>query len=296
MHPPPVRARAGTLYVLATPIGNLRDITLRALDILGSVDLVAAEDTRTTAGLLAAYGIEARLFAYHEHNERSATPVLLERLRGGASIALASDAGTPGISDPGTLLVAAARAEGIPVEPIPGPNAAVAALSACGLDAPHWLFYGFLPAKSSARRKVLETLRDLPHTLVFYEAPHRIGECVADLADILGGTRQACIARELTKRFETLHRCTLAEACPWLAADENHRRGEFVLLVGGAEPAAYDELAAARPVLAALLDELPASQAARLAARITGVRKNLLYQAALEQAGEKHDESPHDQT
>lgn len=296
MTPLPVRARPGTLYVLATPIGNLRDITLRALDILGSVDLVAAEDTRTTAGLLAAHGIEARMFAYHEHNERSATPALLQRLREGASVALASDAGTPGISDPGTVLVAAARAEGLPVEPVPGPNAAVAALSACGLEAPHWLFYGFLPAKAAARRKALETLKDLPHALVFYEAPHRIGECVADLAEILGGGRQACLARELTKRFETLHRCALAEAGPWLAADENHRRGEFVVVVSGAEPAGGDELAAARPVLAALLEELPASQAARLAARITGVRKNLLYQAALGQSGNQTEEDRRDRT
>jgi 16S rRNA (cytidine1402-2'-O)-methyltransferase len=279
MHPSP--ARPGTLYVVATPIGNLRDISLRALDILKSVDLVAAEDTRTTAFLLAAHGIEARLFAYHEHNEKSAAPVLVERLLGGASVALVSDAGTPGISDPGTVLVAAAWAAGIPVEPIPGANAALAALSACGLDAPHWLFYGFLPAKAGARRKVLEGLRALPQALVFYEAPHRIEECIADLAGVLGVARQACLGRELTKRFETLHRCTLGEAGSWLAADENRRRGEFVLVVAGAEPEAADELAAARPVLAALLEELPASQAARLAARLTGARKNRLYEEAL---------------
>lgn len=279
MHPSP--ARPGTLYVVATPIGNLRDISLRALDILKSADLVAAEDTRTTATLLAAHGIEARLTAYHEHNEKRAAEALVERLLAGASVALVSDAGTPGISDPGTVLVAAARAAGIPVEPIPGASAALAVLSASGMDAPHWLFHGFLPAKAGARRKALEALRDVPQALVFYEAPHRIEECVADLAEVLGGERQACIGRELTKRFETLHRCTLGEAGPWLAADENRRRGEFVLLVAGAEPEIGDELAAARPVLAALLTELPASQAARLAARITGARKNRLYDEAL---------------
>lgn len=277
----PASARPGTLYVVATPIGNLRDISLRALDILKSADLVAAEDTRTTAVLLSAHGIEARLFAYHEHNEKSAAPALVERLLGGASVALVSDAGTPGISDPGCVLVAAARAAGIPVQPIPGASAALAVLSASGMDIPHWLFHGFLPAKAGARRKTLEDLKALPQALVFYEAPHRIQECVADLAEVLGPGRQACIGRELTKRFETLHRCTLGEAGPWLAADENRRRGEFVLLVAGAEPVPGDELAAARPVLTALLEELPASQAARLAARITGARKNRLYEEAL---------------
>lgn len=271
----------GTLYVVATPIGNLKDITLRALEVLRGVDLVAAEDTRLSAGLLGAHGIDARLVAYHEHNERSAAATLVERLLAGQSVALISDAGTPGISDPGGVLVAAARAAGVPVHPIPGCNAAVAALSACGLAVGQWLFVGFLPSKAGPRRAALETLRALPQALVFHEAPHRIQDCVADLAHVLGGGRQLCLARELTKRFETLHVCPLAEAGAWLAADENHRRGEFVLVVTGAEPVPDDDLDRARPVLAALLEELPASQAARLAARITGARRNALYQEAL---------------
>lgn len=285
----PASARPGTLYVVATPIGNLRDITLRALDILRTVDLVAAEDTRVSAALLAAHGIQARLAACHEHNERAAAADLVERLRGGASVALISDAGTPGISDPGAVLVAAARAAGLPVEPIPGANAAVAALSASGLDAPHWLFFGYPPAKAAARRRALETLRDLPYVLVFHEAPHRIEECVADLAAVLGPERRLCLARELTKRFESLHCCDLGQAAAWLAGDGNRRRGEFVLLVSGAEEAAGDELAAALPVLETLLTELPASQAARLAARLTGARKNLLYEEALRLAAPAAD-------
>lgn len=289
MHPTPTRAQPGTLYVLATPIGNLRDITLRALDVLASVDLVAAEDTRTTQGLLAAHGIDAKLFAYHEHNERNATPQILERLVNGASVALVSDAGTPGISDPGTVLVSAARASGIPVEPLPGPNAAVTFLSACGLDAPHWLFYGFLPAKAAARRKVLEGLRDLPHALVFYEAPHRIAECVGDLLEVLGSGRQLSIGRELTKRFEDFHLCPLEDGPAWLAADENHRRGEFVLVVTGAPAEPRDGLAEAQRVASCLLEELPASQAARLAARITGARKNQLYEWILKQTAREAD-------
>jgi 16S rRNA (cytidine1402-2'-O)-methyltransferase len=274
------RAHPGTLYIVATPIGNLRDITLRALDILKTADLVAAEDTRVTGGLLSAYGISARLFACHEHNERSAAAALVDKLRAGSSIALVSDAGTPGISDPGAVVVRAARAAGIPVEPIPGPSAVAVALSVAGLEDGHWLFHGFLSHKPGERRRELEGLAALPQALVFYESPHRILDTVADLAAVLGGDRRLFIARELTKRFESFHACALAEAVDWLAADDNRQRGEFVLVVSGRPPEADSGMQEARRVLALLLEDLPASQAARLAARITGAKKNALYDLA----------------
>jgi 16S rRNA (cytidine1402-2'-O)-methyltransferase len=269
------------LYIVATPIGNLRDITQRALDILKSVDLIAAEDTRVTSGLLAAHGIQAKLHAYHEHNERAAAPALIERLRTGASIAVVSDAGTPGISDPGARLVEAVRQAGLPVVPVPGASAVATLMSVAGDVGGHWLFYGFLEHKASARRREIEALRDLPYAIVFYESPHRIGECLADLNAVLGPDRRLVIGRELTKLFETVHACQLGEAADWLAADANRQRGEFVLLVSGATPADDAGEDAARALLGILLDEMPASQAARLAARITGRRKNALYDLAL---------------
>ncbi|MDE2118727.1 MAG: 16S rRNA (cytidine(1402)-2'-O)-methyltransferase, partial [Betaproteobacteria bacterium] len=218
------------LYVVATPIGNLRDISLRALDVLMSADVVAAEDTRTTAPMLTHYGIAAnRLLALHRHNERGAAEKVIALLAQGQSVALVSDAGTPAVSDPGALLVEAVREAGYRVIPIPGANAALAALSAAGLPAPHFLFYGFLPNKSAARCHALQDLVALPCTLVFYEAPHRILECVADLQAVFGGERQIVLAREITKLFESIHRCTLAEAMDWLNSDPNNQRGEFVL-------------------------------------------------------------------
>ena len=276
----PQAARPGALHIVATPIGNLRDLTLRALDVLRTVDLIAAEDTRTTQGLLSAYGIQARLTPLHEHNEQAAAARLVAALQEGKSVAYVSDAGTPGISDPGARLVAAARAAGVPVIPIPGASAGATALSVSGLESP-WLFVGFLPSRAAARRKTLEGLRDLPCALVFYEAPHRIQETVADLCALLGGGRRILFARELTKRFEQLHACPLGEAVAWLEADENHRRGEFVLVLDA--PAAREENddSEARRVLALLLEELPVKQAAHLAARLTGARKNALYQLAL---------------
>jgi 16S rRNA (cytidine1402-2'-O)-methyltransferase len=273
---------AGKLYVVATPIGNLGDISARALSVLGQVDLVAAEDTRTARQLLAHHGIAAELVALHEHNEMQRAAELIARLQAGTNIALVSDAGTPAISDPGALLVAQAMQAGLTVCPIPGANAAIAALSAAGLAAPHFLFYGFLPAKPSARRTALEALRALPYALVFYEAPHRITECVADLASVLGGEREIVIARELTKLFEAIHRCALDEASAWLAADANRQRGEFVLIVSGARADAREAVPAeAERVLRLLLAELPLKQAAALAAAITGARKNELYARAL---------------
>lgn len=282
---------AGKLYVVATPIGNLGDISARALAVLAQVDLVAAEDTRTTGHLLAHHGIVAKLVALHEHNETVRADELVARMRSGQTIALVSDAGTPAISDPGALLVARAMEAGISVCPIPGANAAVAALSAAGLAAPHFLFYGFLPVKPAGRRAALAALRELPYALVFYEAPHRVTECVADLAATLGADREIVIARELTKLFEAIHRCRLDEASDWLAADPNRQRGEFVLIVSGAREEKLEGLPAeAERVLRLLLAELPLKQSAALAAAITGARKNELYERALalrEAAGEE---------
>jgi len=278
----------GKLYVVATPIGNLGDISARALAVLAEADLVAAEDTRNTGHLLAQHGISAKLVALHEHNEMQRAADLVAQLRAGKTIALVSDAGTPGISDPGALLVARAREAGIAVCPIPGANAAIAALSAAGLTAPHFLFHGFLPAKAAARRSALAALREQSCALVFYEAPHRVLECVADLEAALGGEREIVIARELTKLFETIHRCPLGGALAWLEADPNRQRGEFVLIVTGAPAAKPEGLPAeAERVLRLLLAELPLKQAAALAAAITGARKNELYERALALRGDQ---------
>jgi 16S rRNA (cytidine1402-2'-O)-methyltransferase len=265
---------------VGTPIGNLGDIGLRALETLRGVDAVAAEDTRVTRRLLARHNIAKRLIPVHEHNEKRAVAAILALLREGRSVALTCDAGTPAVSDPGALLVAAARAAGFPVTPVPGPSAAIAALSVCGLAAPHHLFYGFLPARAAARRREISALVRLPFTLVFFEAPHRVEECVADLRAVLGGARRIVIARELTKLFESVHACTLAEAGAWLAADADRRRGEFVLIVEGAAETVVAE-DAGEQVLTALLSELPLRRAVDLAARITGRGKNPLYKLAL---------------
>lgn len=270
------------LYVVATPIGNLRDITLRALDVLTVADVVAAEDTRNTAHLLTHHGISAsRLMAVHQHNERGAAEKIIALLRAGQSVAFVSDAGTPAVSDPGALLVQAVQAAGLRVIPIPGANAAVAALSAAGLAEPHFLFYGFLPNKSAARRTALQGLCGHPYTLVFYEAPHRIVECVADLCAMLGGDRKIVLAREITKLFETIHVCPLRDAEAWLLADSNQQRGEFVVLVSGAPPQAGLS-AEALNTLFLLLGELPLKQAVQLAAKITGTNRSELYQQALQ--------------
>ena len=270
------------LYVVATPIGNLRDITLRALDILAAADVVAAEDTRNTAHLLTHHGIGAnRLMAVHQHNERGAAEKVIALLRVGQSVAFVSDAGTPAVSDPGALLVQAVRAAGLRVIPIPGANAALAALSAAGLAEPHFLFYGFLPNKSAARRTALQELCGHPYTLVFYEAPHRILECVADLCAMLGGDRQIVLAREITKLFETIHTCSLRDAEAWLLSDSNQQRGEFVVLVSGAPPQAGLSLETLN-TLSLLLGELPLKQAVQLAAKITGANRSELYQRALQ--------------
>lgn len=284
-HPQKLEA---ALYVVATPIGNLRDISLRALEVLAAADVVAAEDTRTTAHLLSYHGIAAkRLLAAHQHNERGAAEKIVALLQSGQSVAFVSDAGTPAVSDPGALLVQAVQAAGLRVIPIPGANAAIAALSASGLDNPHFLFHGFLPNKSGARRQVLESLREQAATLVFYEAPHRIVECVADLHAVFGAEREIVFAREVTKLFESLHRCKLGEAQDWLNSNADNRRGEFVLLVSGAPQRPVGLDAAAGRTLGILLEDLPLKQAVQLAARITGANRNELYRQALElKAGE----------
>jgi 16S rRNA (cytidine1402-2'-O)-methyltransferase len=258
-------------------------MTQRALDILKTVDLVAAEDTRHSGQLLSRLGIAAKFVALHEHNELQASPRLIADLQAGKNIAIITDAGTPAISDPGTLLVAAAHDAGIRVVPVPGASAVVCALSAAGIAAPHWLFYGFLPAKSSHRRLALQTLAVLPYALIFYEAPHRITECVDDLTAILGGERRITFARELTKLFETIHSLPLTEAGAWLAADANRLKGEFVLIVEGAAVAAGDEdQRQLRDTLTILMEELPLKQAAHIAARLTGIKKNTCYKLALD--------------
>ena len=273
------------LYVVPTPLGNLADITQRALDVLRRVAWIAAEDTRHSAPLLKHYGCQARLLPAHEHNEEAAAQQIVQKLQMGEDVALISDAGTPGISDPGARLVARVREAGFRIVPLPGACAAVTALSASGFCEPHFLFYGFLPAKAKQRETALRELQSLPYVLIFYEAPHRILETVSAFVQVFGEQRTLVLARELSKLFETIHVCPLGEALPWLQADINRQRGEFVLLVSGAPPLA-DQTEGER-VLGLLLDEgMPVSQAAKLAHAITGGSKNALYEQALRLRGE----------
>ncbi len=270
------------LYVVATPIGNLGDMTLRGLEVLKSVDVIAAEDTRHTSGLLKHFGITKKLIAVHAHNEQKSAQLLLGRLQAGENIALVTDAGTPGISDPGAVVVDVLRDAGVKVVPVPGASAVVAALSASGIVSTSFSFIGFLPASGSQRRKMLATLKIYTSTLVFYEAPHRIVESIEDMAAILGGERRITIARELTKTFETFHRCALKDAKAWLLGDANQQRGEFVLLVEAAVQKKQEGLAEeVERILRLLLSELPLKQAVKLAVEITGAKKNQLYDFAL---------------
>jgi len=277
----------GTLYVVATPIGNLDDISARALKVLADVSLIAAEDTRHSVRLLQHFGIQTPLAACHEHNEREQGGRFLTKLQAGEDVALISDAGTPLISDPGYHLVRQARAAGIQVVPVPGACALIAALSAAGLPSDRFVFEGFLPAKAAGRRSRLEALLDEPRTLIFYEAPHRVLECIEDMAAIFGDERPALLARELTKTFETLKGLPLGKLREFVAADSNQQRGECVLLVAGKPAPEGDEAVDAQTlrVLDLLLAELPVKRAAALAAEITGARKNQLYQIALERQG-----------
>jgi 16S rRNA (cytidine1402-2'-O)-methyltransferase len=270
------------LFVVATPIGNLEDFAPRAARVLNEVNLIAAEDTRHTGKLLAHFGIATPLVSLHEHNERARVPELIARLERGESMALVSDAGTPLVSDPGFRLVRAAHDANVPVVAVPGPCAAIAALSVSGLPSDRFGFEGFPPPKSVARRKYFESLRDESRTLIFYESSHRIVECVADMAAVFGDAREAVLARELTKQFETVRAARLGELRDWIAADGDQRLGEMVVLVHGAVPAETGELApeTAR-ILNILARELPLKQAAALAAEITGEKKNRLYELAL---------------
>lgn len=271
------------LYVVATPIGNLSDISLRALDVLAKAEVIAAEHVQNSKHLLAAHAITAKLIALHQHNEAAVAGKIVTLLESGKSVALITDAGTPGISDPGAIVVQRVREGGYRVVPVPGANAAICALSAAGMMSPHFLFYGFLPTKSGLRKRELTALKSHPYTLIFYEAPHRILECIADMIDIFGAQRGIALARELTKLFETIHSGTLVDVLSWLQADTNQQKGEFVLLLSGAETPDKSEISdQARHTLTCLLVELPLKQAVKLTAEITGENKNALYQLALD--------------
>lgn len=267
----------GTLYVVATPIGNLGDISARALDTLRQVTAICAEDTRRSGQLLAHFGISTPLLALHEHNEEAIAARIVARLQAGESLALVSDAGTPLVSDPGFRLVQAARAAGIRVSPVPGASALIAALSVAGLPSDRFAFEGFLPAKASARRERLQGLAAESRTLIFYESAHRIGDTLADMAQAFGDERRAVLARELTKLFETVLDGTLAQLQARVEADPDQRKGEFVLLVHGAGEDADAKVAEGRRLYAKLSQHLPPSTAAKLASELSGAPRKALY-------------------
>lgn len=271
------------LYIVATPIGNLQDMTLRAIDTLKNVACIAAEDTRHSLPLLRHFAISTPIVSLHQHNERERTQKLLTLLQENKSVALISDAGTPLISDPGFILVSEARKLGIRVIPIPGPCAAIAALSAAGLATDRFLFEGFLPTRNKLRQQRLESLSRESCTLIFYEAPHRIVEFFAELKTFFGEDRQAVVARELTKKFETIHGGKIGELIHWMNQDSNQCRGEFVILVSGAaEVISETQHISSEHIVKVLLEELPLKQAVELAAKITRERKNNVYQLALQ--------------
>ena len=274
----------GALYVVATPIGNLQDLSRRALDVLDSVDLILAEDTRHSAKLLSHFGISTPCRSFHEHNESHQVAGIAERIAAGERVALISDAGTPLISDPGFRLVAALREQGQAIIPIPGASAVICALSVAGLPTARFCFEGFLPARTSARRRRLQALSTEQRTLVFYESPRRIKQALADLAAEFGHHRRAALARELTKIHESVVSGTLAELHVWLEEHEGQCRGEFVIVVAGAPPTPEDDdrlSVSTRNLLRELIEELPVRQAVSLAARITGGKRNALYQQAI---------------
>jgi 16S rRNA (cytidine1402-2'-O)-methyltransferase len=276
-------AQRGTLYVVATPIGNLRDITERAREVLSRAAVIAAEDTRHSGQLLKHLGIAKPLVSLHEHNESRRAQELIARLTGGEDVALVSDAGTPLISDPGFDLVRAAIAHGVQVVPIPGACAAVAALSISGLPTDRFAFEGFLPAKAAARRDRLASLRQAEHTLIFYEAPHRLADTLDAMAEAFGTDRTAVVAREITKQFESTYRGTLAELSQRAKSDSDMSRGEIVIVVAGTADRSEDSIAMdVEQVLRTLLEELPPAQAAKLAAKLTGTKRGELYDRAVE--------------
>lgn len=272
---------AGTLYVVATPIGNTGDISLRALYLLNLADAIACEDTRNTAQLLSLYGLQKPLIAAHQHNEREVAQKIAERLQAGERIALVSDAGTPGVSDPGARIVDELRNQGLPVIALPGASAAITALSASGFTDDQFQFVGFLPSKAGQRKEVLQRCVNTSATQIFYEAPHRIHDTIAAMLEVFGPQRRIVLARELTKLFEESQRCTLAEAGAWLKADKHREKGEYVLLIEGLPPQQDNGMQEAQRILGILLESCSVSQAASLAAAITGQKKNALYQLAL---------------
>lgn len=286
MHGEPWCLDRPALYVVATPIGNLADLSPRAQAVLAQVDVIAAEDTRVTGQLLKHFNIGTRMISLREHNERETADKLIERLRAGEAVAQVSDAGTPAVSDPGARLVQAVHAAGFKVVPIPGASALLAALAAAGMQSPRFQFHGFLEAKSTARCKELAALTDLPHTVAFFEAPHRIVDSLADMASVFGAERVAVVCRELTKTFETIRRAPLGELLAWVKQDANQQRGELVVLVEAAPAVIKDDGAMHDAVLAPLVRELPVKQAVKLAAEITGGNRNALYERALQLKGD----------
>ncbi len=273
---------ASCLYVVATPIGNVADMTYRAHHVLSRVDCIACEDTRNTAHLLQQLGVVKPLIAAHQHNENEVAQKIIQRLMQGESVALVSDAGTPAISDPGARIVDAVRHAGFTVVPVPGASAVITALSASGLLNDQFHFAGFLPARAGPRDTVLKTLSRLTATLVFYEAPHRITDTVEALNTLFPSSRKMVLARELTKLFEEVHRCELGEATAWLSDNAHRQKGEYVILLEGATANQDADLLEAKRVLAILLESCSVKQAASLAAQLTGQKKNALYQLALE--------------
>jgi 16S rRNA (cytidine1402-2'-O)-methyltransferase len=280
--------KTGTLYVVATPIGNLQDITLRAIEVLKKVDRIAAEDTRHAAPLLKHFFINKPSISMHEFNERDRLAIILDYLHDGESVALISDAGTPLISDPGFHLVREAKARGIEVVPIPGPCAAIAALSVAGLPTDKFTFEGFLPAKQESRRNRLTSLLHETRTMIFYEAPHRLLSVLQTMVDVFGSERKAVVARELTKIHESVLASTLPELVKRFESHQDEQRGEIVILINGVDEAATESKEVIpENVLDILLEELPLKQAAALASKITGERKNILYEMALTKKGDK---------
>ncbi len=270
------------LFVVATPIGHLDDISYRAINVLKSVDLIAAEDTRTSAQLLKHFGISTPLTACHDHNESNKIEHLIQRLQQGENMALISDAGTPLISDPGFKLVRAAQENNIQVIPVPGACAAIAALSAVGLPSDRFSFEGFLPSRQSQRISALQKLKDETQTMIIYEAPHRILECVKDMAEVFGAERPVGFAREITKTFETIKKMTLGELAAFVESDRNQQKGEIVLVIGGATEEKDLEQEKLDQLLTRLLQDLSVKAASQLAADLTGIKKKVAYQRALE--------------
>ncbi|MGB0754350.1 MAG: 16S rRNA (cytidine(1402)-2'-O)-methyltransferase [Candidatus Pseudothioglobus sp.] len=273
---------SGILYIVATPIGNLSDITIRAVEILKKVDAVLAEDTRHTKKLFDHYEIDSPLVAFHEHNENEKVDYILAQIGSGKSLALVSDAGTPLISDPGYNLVLEAKKNGISVVPIPGPSALIAALSSSGIESNNFTFFGFLPSKQSARLRLLKTKKSLNETIIFYESPKRILAALMDMLEVFGEKRQVCLAKEITKSFETILNDNLVNLIEYLTSDSSHQKGEFVIIISPVNKVDLDEAQVQlEKILPILCAEMGASQAAKLAAKITGIDKKHCYKRAI---------------